>query len=104
MGSGRVIAGAIERHDQCRQPGAFGLVLSKDSLLSGPAGGVVGAAHQALQSGIHRMIAFDMVAPALMCRCTITATIIDLNPGLATSVSSPLPLSIETIAAGWIHM
>ncbi len=32
----------------------------KDSLLSGPAGGVVGAAHQAEQSGITKIIAFDM--------------------------------------------
>ncbi len=32
----------------------------KDSLLSGPAGGVVGAAHQAIRSGIKKIIAFDM--------------------------------------------
>ncbi len=32
----------------------------KDSLLSGPAGGVVGAAHQAAKSGIKRVLAFDM--------------------------------------------
>ncbi len=32
----------------------------KDSLLSGPAGGVVGAAHQAKQSGINKIIGFDM--------------------------------------------
>jgi len=32
----------------------------KDSLLSGPAGGVVGAAEQAARSGIKKIIAFDM--------------------------------------------
>jgi len=32
----------------------------KDSLLSGPAGGVVGAAHQAIRSGVKRILAFDM--------------------------------------------
>jgi len=32
----------------------------KDSLLSGPAGGVVGAAHSARQSGFNKIIAFDM--------------------------------------------
>ena len=34
--------------------------LPKDSLLSGPAGGVVGAAAMALRSGFHRSLAFDM--------------------------------------------
>jgi 5-oxoprolinase (ATP-hydrolysing) len=32
----------------------------KDSLLSGPAGGVVGAAHQGIKSGVKRLLAFDM--------------------------------------------
>lgn len=32
----------------------------KDSLLSGPAGGVVGAAHQGIRSGVKRLLAFDM--------------------------------------------
>lgn len=36
------------------------LYRAKDSLLSGPAGGVVGAAAAALRSGIGRMVAFDM--------------------------------------------
>ncbi len=44
---------------------AGGLVRSgsffpKDSLLSGPAGGVVGAAHQAQRSGFSKIITFDM--------------------------------------------
>lgn len=72
----------------------------KDSLLSGPAGGVVGAAHQALQSGIHRMIAFDMGG---------TSTDVSLYNDRYDyrfeskvgnfSILSP-SLSIETIAAG----
>jgi 5-oxoprolinase (ATP-hydrolysing) len=33
---------------------------AKDSLLSGPAGGVVGAARSGLQSGVGRLLAFDM--------------------------------------------
>jgi 5-oxoprolinase (ATP-hydrolysing) len=36
------------------------LYRAKDSLLSGPAGGVVGAAAAALRSGVRRMVAFDM--------------------------------------------
>lgn len=34
--------------------------LPKDSLLSGPAGGVVGAATTAARSGVHKLITFDM--------------------------------------------
>lgn len=72
----------------------------KDSLLSGPAGGVVGAAHQAIQSGIHRIIAFDMGG---------TSTDVSLYNDRYDyrfesrvgnfSILSP-SLSIETIAAG----
>jgi 5-oxoprolinase (ATP-hydrolysing) len=72
----------------------------KDSLLSGPAGGVVGAAHQAIQSGLHRMIAFDMGG---------TSTDVSLFNGRYDyrfesrvgnfRILSP-SLAIETIAAG----
>jgi 5-oxoprolinase (ATP-hydrolysing) len=72
----------------------------KDSLLSGPAGGVVGAAHQAIQSGIRRMIAFDMGG---------TSTDVSLYNDRFDyrfesrvgnfSILSP-SLAIETIAAG----
>ncbi len=72
----------------------------KDSLLSGPAGGVVGAAHQALRSGIHRILAFDMGG---------TSTDVSMYNGRydyrfdsrvgTFSILSP-SLAIDTIAAG----
>lgn len=72
----------------------------KDSLLSGPAGGVVGAANQAAKSGVHKLIAFDMGG---------TSTDVSLyNNRLdyrfeshvgSFKILSP-SLSIETIAAG----
>ena len=72
----------------------------KDSLLSGPAGGVVGAARQARRSGIERIIAFDMGG---------TSTDVSLYDGRFDyrfesrvgdfKILSP-SLAIETIAAG----
>ncbi len=72
----------------------------KDSLLSGPAGGVVGAAVSAKQSGIERLISFDMGG---------TSTDVSLYDKKYSyryeskvgevSILSP-SLSIETIAAG----
>ncbi len=72
----------------------------KDSLLSGPAGGVVGAAEQALKSGKQKVIAFDMGG---------TSTDVSLYDGKFDyrfesrvgdfKILSP-SLSIETIAAG----
>ena len=72
----------------------------KDSLLSGPAGGVVGAAHQAMRSGINKIIGFDMGG---------TSTDVSLFDGRFDyrfesrvgnfKILSP-SLSIETIAAG----
>ena len=72
----------------------------KDSLLSGPAGGVVGAARQARRSGIEKIIAFDMGG---------TSTDVSLYDGQFDyrfesrvgdfKILSP-SLAIETIAAG----
>lgn len=72
----------------------------KDSLLSGPAGGVVGAAHQALRSGEKRILAFDMGG---------TSTDVSMYNGRfdyrfesrvgSFSILAP-SLAIETIAAG----
>lgn len=72
----------------------------KDSLLSGPAGGVVGAAQQALRSGVKKILAFDMGG---------TSTDVSLYNGRydyrfesrvgSHSILSPA-LAIETIAAG----
>ncbi len=72
----------------------------KDSLLSGPAGGVVGAAHQAMRSGKNRIIGFDMGG---------TSTDVSLFDGRFDyrfesrvgnyKILSP-SLAIETIAAG----
>lgn len=72
----------------------------KDSLLSGPAGGVVGAARQARRSGLSKIIAFDMGG---------TSTDVSLYNGRfdyrfesrvgSFKILSP-SLAIETIAAG----
>ncbi len=72
----------------------------KDSLLSGPAGGVVGAAYQAMRSGIDRILAFDMGG---------TSTDVSMYNGRydyrfesrvgTFSILSP-SLAIDTIAAG----
>lgn len=72
----------------------------KDSLLSGPAGGVVGAAEQGLKSGKQKVIAFDMGG---------TSTDVSLYDGKFDyrfesrvgdfKILSP-SLAIETIAAG----
>ena len=72
----------------------------KDSLLSGPAGGVVGAARQARRSGIEKIIGFDMGG---------TSTDVSLYDGHFEyrfesrvgdfKILSP-SLAIETIAAG----
>lgn len=72
----------------------------KDSLLSGPAGGVVGAARQAARSGVQKIIAFDMGG---------TSTDVSLYNGRFDyrfesrvgdfKILSP-SLAIETIAAG----
>lgn len=72
----------------------------KDSLLSGPAGGVVGAAHQAIRSGVKHLLAFDMGG---------TSTDVSMYNGRydyrfesrvgSHSILSP-SLAIETIAAG----
>ena len=78
-------------------PGAFS---GKDSILSGPAGGVVGSAHVAAQAGCARAMAFDMGGTSTdvsrwdggfeMERETVKAGV---------RIAMPL-LAIETVAAG----
>ena len=41
------------------------------SILSGPAGGVVGARYLAGLAGFNRILTFDMGGPPQMCRCFI---------------------------------
>ena len=59
------VAGAVGRHRLLVMTSAGGLVpaplyRAKDSLLSGPAGGVVGAARCGAEHGFGRVVAFDM--------------------------------------------
>ena len=84
-------AGGLARHDS---------FLAKDSLLSGPAGGVVGAVEIGRQSGFHQLITFDMGG---------TSTDVAQYNGLPdyrfeTKVGDALlsgpGLAIETVAAG----
>lgn len=67
-----LLAGYLERVASALEPGALHVMTSagglvradefraKDSLLSGPAGGVVGAARAGRRSGFTRLLAFDM--------------------------------------------
>lgn len=84
---------------------AGGLLLAsdfkaKDSLLSGPAGGVIGALTKAKQSGIDRIITFDMGGTSTdVSRCNQRPDYrFECNVG-NLKIFSP-SLSIETIAAG----
>jgi 5-oxoprolinase (ATP-hydrolysing) len=94
------------RHARLQIMASYGGLMSsdffkpKDSLLSGPAGGVVGAALKAGESGIHKIISFDMGG---------TSTDVSLYDGRfdyrfdsrvgSLRILSP-SLAIDTIAAG----
>jgi len=72
----------------------------KDSLLSGPAGGVVGAAHQARRSGIDRILAFDMGGTSTDVSMYNQRYDYRFESHVGSySILSP-SLAIETIAAG----
>lgn len=72
----------------------------KDSLLSGPAGGVVGAAHQARRSGIDRILAFDMGGTSTDVSMYNRRYDYRFESHVGSySILSP-SLAIETIAAG----
>jgi N-methylhydantoinase A len=70
------------------------------TVLSGPAGGVVGAAASACRSGIHRIIAFDMGGTST------DVSLVDGSPATATDAQiAGLPISvpmldIHTVGAG----
>ncbi len=76
----------------------------KDSLLSGPAGGVIGAAAAAARSGVHRAISFDMGGTSTdVARIEDTASgeyeyVFEHEVG-AGHVAAPA-LAVESVAAG----
>jgi 5-oxoprolinase (ATP-hydrolysing) len=73
---------------------------AKDSLLSGPAGGIVGARHTARKSGIEKILTFDMGGTSTdvaRCEGTFDYTFeLTINN---TTLATPA-LAIETVAAG----
>lgn len=80
--------------------------VGKDSILSGPAGGVVGAARFAESAGRRNIIGFDMGGTSTdVCRFDgeferrYEMGFIDKESGGAIRVSAPM-LSVETVAAG----
>lgn len=80
--------------------------VGKDSILSGPAGGVVGAARFAETAGRQKIIGFDMGGTSTdVCRFDgeferrYEMGFIDKESGGAIRVSAPM-LSVETVAAG----
>jgi 5-oxoprolinase (ATP-hydrolysing) len=80
--------------------------VGKDSVLSGPAGGVVGACHVANEAGFDRAIGFDMGGTSTdVCRSEGSVErryemdVIDPATGGTTKIVAPM-LSIETVAAG----
>lgn len=73
---------------------------SKDSLLSGPAGGVIGAVSHAVKSGIKKIIAFDMGGTSTdVSRYTGNFDYIYQTKVGEQTINSPA-LYIETVAAG----
>ena len=78
-------------------PGAFS---GKDSILSGPAGGVVGSAHVAEQAGCARAIAFDMGGTSTdVSRWDGGFEMESETVKAGVRIATPL-LAIETVAAG----
>ena len=80
--------------------------VGKDSILSGPAGGVVGAARFAESAGRRKIIGFDMGGTSTdVCRFDgeferrYEMGFIDKESGGAIRVAAPM-LSVETVAAG----
>ena len=80
--------------------------VGKDSILSGPAGGVVGAARFAATAGSQRIVGFDMGGTSTdVCRFDgeyerrYEMELTDKASGGAIRVSAPM-LSVETVAAG----
>ncbi len=78
----------------------------KDSVLSGPAGGVVGAARVGMESGFERIIGFDMGGTSTdVCRYSgdferrRSMELHDEQSGGAIRIAAPM-LSVETVAAG----
>ncbi|MGE5233127.1 MAG: hydantoinase/oxoprolinase family protein [Acidobacteriota bacterium] len=84
---------------------AGGLVRSaafraKDGLLSGPAGGVVGAAEMARRSGIERLIAFDMGGTSTDVSRYDGAYDYDFETRVGDAHLQAPTLAIESVAAG----
>ena len=72
----------------------------KDSILSGPAGGVIGAAHAAKQAGYERAIAFDMGGTSTDVSLINGEPMRDVDNEIA-GIRLHIPmLQIETVAAG----
>ena len=77
----------------------------KDAVLSGPAGGVVGAAETARAANIHRIIGFDMGGTSTdVCHVNLNAGGADYERGLENLVAgvrirAPM-MQIHTVAAG----
>ncbi len=78
----------------------------KDAILSGPAGGVVGAAHVAQLNGLEKIIGFDMGGTSTdVCRFDGTyerryeMEVKDPSTGGGVRVTAPM-LAVETVAAG----
>ncbi len=109
---GPVIRGYVEAIDRALPPGrllvmtsAGGLVRgdrvrASETLLSGPAGGVVGAARAGRRSGFGRVIAFDMGGTSTdVSRHDGTPTYLDTHQVGDAELQAPA-LAIETVAAG----
>ena len=74
--------------------------VGKDSILSGPAGGVIGFSRAAQCAGFERSIGFDMAEPAPMFRALTEPMNANLKPKKAgVRIVAPM-LAIETVAAG----
>jgi 5-oxoprolinase (ATP-hydrolysing) len=80
--------------------------VGKDSVLSGPAGGVVGASHVANEAGFRKAIGFDMGGTSTdVCRSDGSVErryemdVVDPATGGAVKIVAPM-LAIETVAAG----
>lgn len=78
----------------------------KDSILSGPAGGVVGAVNAAANSGFNQLIGFDMGGTSTdVCRYSgdlerrHSMEVEDKASGGSIRIAAPM-LSVETVAAG----
>ncbi len=76
----------------------------KDSILSGPAGGIVGLVHSSLQAGFHQVIGFDMGGTSTDVSHFAGQSVADSERQFETQiagvrVAAPM-MSIHTIAAG----